>query len=265
MINFFRKIRKKYANDNRPIKYFRYAIGEIVLVVIGILIALQVNNWNVNRLNLKIEKQLINAINEKMKYNNFQYEMGYTRYNEVIEAARELIILSNTFDSLPSPKKLDYLMHNLTKRFLLGKSNETSIYDEMIGSGQLSLLSSIELRKNLTALKANLELLASYEEIQNNFVDFQLNPYLNKYVDKISIASNGYSTDKTDYDKQFVNAFSNLGTNNTVTMYSEFITDKEFKNLLVDLIYYTQTLIPIYNRIQENIKIIESLTMNINK
>ena len=42
--------------------------------------------------------------------NNFQYEMGYTRYNEVIEAARELIILSNTFDSLPSPKKLDYLI-----------------------------------------------------------------------------------------------------------------------------------------------------------
>ena len=62
MINFFRKIRKKYANDNRPIKYFRYAIGEIVLVVIGILIALQVNNWNVNRLNLKIEKQLTSLI-----------------------------------------------------------------------------------------------------------------------------------------------------------------------------------------------------------
>jgi hypothetical protein len=49
MINFFRKIRKKMADDNRPLKYIRYAIGEIVLVVIGILIALQVNNWNENR------------------------------------------------------------------------------------------------------------------------------------------------------------------------------------------------------------------------
>jgi len=51
MINFFRKIRKKMADDNppdgragKPMKYMRYAIGEIVLVVIGILIALQVNN-----------------------------------------------------------------------------------------------------------------------------------------------------------------------------------------------------------------------------
>ena len=49
MIPFFRKIRKKLADDNKPLKYLKYAIGEIILVVIGILIALQVNNWNTYR------------------------------------------------------------------------------------------------------------------------------------------------------------------------------------------------------------------------
>lgn len=49
MINFYRKIRKKMADDNKPLKYARYAIGEIVLVMIGILLALQVNNWNEKR------------------------------------------------------------------------------------------------------------------------------------------------------------------------------------------------------------------------
>ena len=49
MIGFFRRIRKKLADDNQFLKYSRYAIGEIVLVVIGILIALQINNWNENR------------------------------------------------------------------------------------------------------------------------------------------------------------------------------------------------------------------------
>ena len=49
MINFFRKIRKKLADDNKPLKYVHYAIGEIVLVVIGISIALQINNWNEER------------------------------------------------------------------------------------------------------------------------------------------------------------------------------------------------------------------------
>ena len=50
MINFFRKIRKQFADDNKPVKYMRYAIGEILLVVIGILIALSINNWNQKRI-----------------------------------------------------------------------------------------------------------------------------------------------------------------------------------------------------------------------
>jgi hypothetical protein len=49
MIKFFRKIRQKMLSENRFITYLIYAIGEIVLVVIGILIALQINNWNENR------------------------------------------------------------------------------------------------------------------------------------------------------------------------------------------------------------------------
>ena len=56
MISFFRNIRKKLADNNppngragKPIKYMRYAVGEIALVVIGILIALSINNWNEER------------------------------------------------------------------------------------------------------------------------------------------------------------------------------------------------------------------------
>ena len=52
MIPFFRKIRKKMADDNKPMKYMRYAVGEIALVVIGILIALQINTWNEGRKNI---------------------------------------------------------------------------------------------------------------------------------------------------------------------------------------------------------------------
>jgi len=46
MIPIFKKIRKKMADDNRPLKYIRYGVGEIVLVMIGMLLALQVNTWN---------------------------------------------------------------------------------------------------------------------------------------------------------------------------------------------------------------------------
>jgi hypothetical protein len=57
MIKFFRTIRKKLIEQNKVGSYFQYAIGEILLVVIGILIALQINNWNESVKEKKLEDQ----------------------------------------------------------------------------------------------------------------------------------------------------------------------------------------------------------------
>ena len=63
MIKFFRRIRFDLMEKNKTGKYFKYAIGEIVLVVIGILIALQINNWNEQRKINKIKlKNMLNYI-----------------------------------------------------------------------------------------------------------------------------------------------------------------------------------------------------------
>jgi hypothetical protein len=66
MINFFRKIRRKLADDNQLLKYSRYAVGEILLVMVGILLALQVNNWNEERKKVKTTiiafQELINNV-----------------------------------------------------------------------------------------------------------------------------------------------------------------------------------------------------------
>ena len=61
MIKFFRKIRQKLLTENKFSKYLIYAIGEILLVIIGIFIALQINNWNELR---KSEKQIISVLKE---------------------------------------------------------------------------------------------------------------------------------------------------------------------------------------------------------
>jgi hypothetical protein len=67
MIGFFRRIRKKLADDNQLLKYSRYAIGEIVLVVVGILIALSINNWNESsKQNIELNEYLI-KIAQNMK------------------------------------------------------------------------------------------------------------------------------------------------------------------------------------------------------
>ena len=78
MILLLRKIRKKMADDNRPLKYMRYAIGEIVLVVIGILIALQINNWNEENKRKAIAKSFLIEILKDTQIDKIQL-------NEVIQ------------------------------------------------------------------------------------------------------------------------------------------------------------------------------------
>ena len=62
MIKFFRHIRQTLIMENKTSKYLKYAIGEIILVVVGILIALQINNWNENRKLKNVEFQTLLAL-----------------------------------------------------------------------------------------------------------------------------------------------------------------------------------------------------------
>ena len=64
MIKFFRKIRQKLLAENKFSKYLVYAIGEIALVMIGILLALQVNNWNEQRKDRNTEQKILNDLQE---------------------------------------------------------------------------------------------------------------------------------------------------------------------------------------------------------
>ena len=74
MIKVFRQIRQQLLMDNKTGKYFNYAIGEIVLVMIGILLALQVNNWNENRKRTKTEVKLLTELYNDAKLASVFFE-----------------------------------------------------------------------------------------------------------------------------------------------------------------------------------------------
>jgi len=120
MIRFFQNIRKQLAAENKVTSYLRYAIGEIVLVVVGILIALSINNWNEQR---KTENRIVEILKE------VQNDLGknimeadktieYYKYRK----SRILQILNNklTFDY--------YKTHPFSKFFLVG-SRHIKLYD----------------------------------------------------------------------------------------------------------------------------------------
>ena len=68
MIKFFRKIRYNLMSENKTGKYFKYAIGEIILVVVGILIALQINNWNEGKKAKAKEREALLEIVSDLEY-----------------------------------------------------------------------------------------------------------------------------------------------------------------------------------------------------
>lgn len=99
MIKFFRKIRQNLLRNNKFSKYLLYAIGEIVLVVIGILIALQINNWNQQRISTEYEKKLLTELRNTITadYNLLQMAIdGNKRSSRSCE-----IILSHFDKNLP--------------------------------------------------------------------------------------------------------------------------------------------------------------------
>jgi len=96
MIKFFRKIRQNLLSEGNTGKYLKYAVGEIVLVVIGILIALSINNWNEQRKDRINERELYsriitdlqadeNRINEHIKYYKGDQSILYSIYKETQE------------------------------------------------------------------------------------------------------------------------------------------------------------------------------------
>jgi len=97
MLPFFRKIRWRLARENRFLKYARYAIGEILLVVIGILIALQVNNWNEQKKDFErfaknLKGMRNDLVSDTLSFNN------YMDFLEQSSQGKELLLQQETFD-----------------------------------------------------------------------------------------------------------------------------------------------------------------------
>ena len=142
MINFFRKIRKKMADDNKPIQYMRYAIGEIALVVIGILIALAINNWNEDRKERIEEKELLEGLKQDLERNMELISQDWSK-----RAFRSCTIILEVLKN-KSPYHDSIAIHFHNSRIFADLSMSTSSYEALKNKG-LEIVSSKQLRKRI--------------------------------------------------------------------------------------------------------------------
>jgi len=156
MINFFRKTRKKLADDNKPMKYLRYAIGEIVLVVIGILIALSINNWNEGRKEIVIEQnyleRLLIDLQKDINGLSFSKESSKNHINQIKLLTNAI---TNPDLSNHSPTQILESIEKLTWTAFLPISR--FVYDELNSTGRMALIGSEELREQLAAYYGEIE------------------------------------------------------------------------------------------------------------
>ena len=144
MIKFFRKISQRLLSENKFNKYLFYAIGEIVLVVIGILIALQINNWNEQYKNNKKLKAFILQYKDELIINkrifNAEIEFAQKAINEQVEFLKIRDFSEFSADSLEKKIETFYIFfeadHLFYESFVNSQIKEFGIYDSIIKNMQ---------------------------------------------------------------------------------------------------------------------------------
>jgi len=173
MLRFFRQIRKKLMEQNKIRTYLLYAIGEILLVVIGILIALQINNWNENRLNRQEQARILSDINIEITEAISSRE-GIIREFEEYQRGISLVLLK-LFDSESSQLTEDECLSVFASQFLSWDPINISTLEEIVTSGKIGILQDQNLRSKLVQFRnvsqSNTEFLAQIIISANVLVD----------------------------------------------------------------------------------------------
>jgi len=184
MIKFFRKIRQRLVTENKFSKYLLYAIGEIILVVIGILIALQVNNWNQQSKERKLGNNLLQRIHSDLVQDTIYFRQNINQNKLIREDIKDL--LSKLYKGVNSIEQVQEMsaVYDIALDQVFSINDNT--YKSMISSGNLGLIENQKLKEEIIDLYSEYdqrkELLAAINQwmlgvattldTQTNFIKF---------------------------------------------------------------------------------------------
>ncbi|MDX8337887.1 hypothetical protein SLH46_01750 [Draconibacterium sp. IB214405] len=196
MLRFFSKMRYKLAAENRVAKYMRYAVGEILLVVIGILIALQINNWNSNRIDQLKEREYLEHFLGEMQsdsvFLNVYWTKDYPEKEKGLELARKYAKYGVEIDDTAT------FFSSIGKGGKLSRAavfEESSTYKDIISTGNLKLISNKDLQLQIiqyyTAISTTITYMDNLRSEYATFVNSMI-PYN---------PQEQYQPDRKDYER----------------------------------------------------------------
>ncbi len=184
MFRFFRNLRRGVALNKNTRRYLLYALGEILLVVIGIVIALQIDNWNEWRQEREDEQIVLRQLRDDYRANLEQLEQKMEMRNSIIHAALSIL---RAMDH-PGEVSRDTLIGHLT--VLLVDPTFDPIENDLSTSGDLRLITNQDLKRMLSNWTADIVGVRELEQNWSDIVFQQLQPVLTDL---------GISRDLADY------------------------------------------------------------------
>jgi len=249
MIKFFRKFRQNMLAEGKTGKYLQYAIGEIILVVIGILIALQINNWNEERKRRIIEDEVIVALNSEYKAAKEDLRRKISLLNRKNEVLGTLSENCSPQHFVVSKEKMDSLINRSYALPSFNPPNAT--LSDLLNSGKIDVINNLELRKLLSTWIGKLEEAKRQESFQGDFLYNRYTPFIEDRIEfKYSKMQERMKMKETD----------SFGIDSR-----ELLKDVKFCNLIRRAIYWNTWVEYSYKSLERDIDEIIELTREKNE
>lgn len=223
MLRFFRTLRHKFLEEGHFRKYFWYALGEILLVMIGILLALQVNNWNEERKDRNLEQVILKNLHREILANMEELERDHTLNERALNALLELMDTDKR--QFYTPETIDSL---IGKAYNFATFDaRTGVIDEIITSGSLSLIKNDSLKYMISLWSGEMGDLAEDAIIRRDYWIHNVSPLIRKFI---PIRNIDEINTRSDYDRTLVIKPIEVSADN----YQRFINSLEVDGALYD-------------------------------
>ena len=244
MIKFFRRIRQKSLSENKFSKYLIYAIGEIILVVIGILVALQINNWNNDKSNKKESDQFNRRLLAEVRA-NVNLAGGKIKIIEnTISSSRAILNLFNSQPTEANIASLDSLIYIIIE----GVEIEfiTGTLSEGLNTGKVALISSDILKSKLYGLPSNIEYVGKWDKTFSTYLYEIFQPFLyeNFNYRKMDNIFSNYKVGPSKFDSQHN---------------SQLLVSEKFENLIDNQFFQSNSQLEYHTNLKNEFEDVEKL------
>ena len=225
--------------ENKFSKYLLYAIGEIILVVIGILIALQINNWNENRKNSNEEIAILQSLNKNLILAKKQSESLVSTEKD----SKAVLLLVLGIDTISSIIDKNSISDNIFKDAFWNLENDIPVintYTDLKNTNKLGLIKNQKIKEKFTSLEVNLNELKGMLDDRLNVQQIRIDDIAENEINFIPLIKSSIPTINITNEKQ----------NN----YKQIINNQRIRNLLGMKLNMTQDVLNYRENLDKEIK-----------